>query len=433
MPTPETMKDDERRNLICDIADIAGGLSIEVVDIAGNIEAISDTVKQQATSFTDLVADARIISDNNNHIAGASQATRDVAHRAAEDVGGSRQAVEDSLGNIRALVEMVSAISDQLTNLQSTLEEVTKVAADIDAIARQTNLLALNATIEAARAGEAGRGFAVVAGEVKVLAGQTSEATAKIEDTMRRLTEQAAKLIRDGEESAERARNVRDGTITIGEVIDTATKALARMEQEIGGMAAATEEIDARTSNFVATLEGLTKEIGSASQTLDLARERIQKVVQSSEKLVDLAAQSEDNTLDRPFVEQAMTVARQISDALTAAVERGDITLDDLFDTDYRPIPGTDPQQYMTRFTELTDCLLPPLQEPVLEFSPRVVFCAAVDRNGYLPTHNRKFSQPQGDDPVWNNAHCRNRRIFDDRVGLMAGANTRPFVLQSYR
>jgi methyl-accepting chemotaxis protein len=61
------------------------------------------------------------------------------------------------------------------------------------------------------------------------------------------------------------------------------------------------------------------------------------------------------------------------------------------------------------------------------------VFCAAVDRNGYLPTHNRKFSQPQGVDPVWNAAHCRNRRIFNDRTGLAAGRNTHRFLLQTYR
>jgi methyl-accepting chemotaxis protein len=56
-----------------------------------------------------------------------------------------------------------------------------------------------------------------------------------------------------------------------------------------------------------------------------------------------------------------------------------------------------------------------------------------VDRNGYLPTHNRKFSKPQGADPVWNAANCRNRRIFNDRTGLAAGRNTRRFLLQTYR
>jgi len=63
----------------------------------------------------------------------------------------------------------------------------------------------------------------------------------------------------------------------------------------------------------------------------------------------------------------------------------------------------------------------------------RITFCVAVDRNAYLPTHNRKYSQPQGKDPVWNNANCRNRRIFADRTGLRAGRNTEPFILQTYR
>jgi methyl-accepting chemotaxis protein len=76
---------------------------------------------------------------------------------------------------------------------------------------------------------------------------------------------------------------------------------------------------------------------------------------------------------------------------------------------------------------------MPAVQEPVLGLDPRVVFCAAIDRNGFLPTHNRKFSQAQGSDPVWNAANCRNRRLFNDRVGLAAGRNTKPFLLQTYR
>ena len=76
---------------------------------------------------------------------------------------------------------------------------------------------------------------------------------------------------------------------------------------------------------------------------------------------------------------------------------------------------------------------MPAIQEPFLDHDPRVVFCAAVDRNGYLPTHNNIYSHPPSDDPVWNAANCRNRRIFDDRTGLAAGRNTKPFILQTYR
>jgi methyl-accepting chemotaxis protein len=62
-----------------------------------------------------------------------------------------------------------------------------------------------------------------------------------------------------------------------------------------------------------------------------------------------------------------------------------------------------------------------------------MTFCATVDRNGYLPVHNRIYSQPQRPgDVAWNTANCRNRRIFDDRAGLSAARNVRPHLIQSY-
>jgi methyl-accepting chemotaxis protein len=76
---------------------------------------------------------------------------------------------------------------------------------------------------------------------------------------------------------------------------------------------------------------------------------------------------------------------------------------------------------------------LPTLQEPVLAIDSRIVFCAAVDRNGYLPTHNTLFSKPPGKDPVWNAANCRNRRRFDDRTGLRAAQNQQGLLMQTYR
>ncbi|MGO8078134.1 methyl-accepting chemotaxis protein, partial [Rhizobium leguminosarum] len=77
-----------------------------------------------------------------------------------------------------------------------------------------------------------------------------------------------------------------------------------------------------------------------------------------------------------------------ISGAFERAVEEGQIGLDALFDRRYRPIPGSDTAQMMAAFTELTDRLLPPIQEPVTSLDERIAFCAAIDENGYLPTHN---------------------------------------------
>jgi methyl-accepting chemotaxis protein len=143
-----------------------------------------------------------------------------------------------------------------------------------------------------------------------------------------------------------------------------------------------------------------------------------------------LAKIRSDNT---EFIERAVTAAGRIAAGFEDAVMRRIITLDDLFDNEYVPIPGTDPVQCRTRFLDLADKLLPGIQEPLLASDKRMVFCAAVDRNGYLPVHNMIYSKPQRPgDVLWNTANSRNRRIFDDRAGLSAGRVVRPYLIQNY-
>lgn len=133
------------------------------------------------------------------------------------------------------------------------------------------------------------------------------------------------------------------------------------------------------------------------------------------------------------FIERAMTTAATVSALFENAVSRGQITQDDLFDNEYVPIEGTNPLQHRTRFLNWLEHVLPPIQEPLRASDERMIFCAAVDRNAYLPVHNAMYSKPQRpDDLAWNTKHSRNRRIFDDRAGLAAGRNTRPFLIQTY-
>jgi methyl-accepting chemotaxis protein len=135
----------------------------------------------------------------------------------------------------------------------------------------------------------------------------------------------------------------------------------------------------------------------------------------------------------RPLITVAQSAARQVEFVLEQAVTDGRLTREQLFDTDYRPIPGTDPQQYETRYLGVFEDLLPAIQEPLLVSDSTMVFCLAIDRNGYIPVHNRKSSQPQRPGEVlWNTANSRNKRMFDDRAGITAARSIRPFTVQSY-
>lgn len=136
---------------------------------------------------------------------------------------------------------------------------------------------------------------------------------------------------------------------------------------------------------------------------------------------------------DRRFVTAAQQAATKIGNAFDSAIAAGQVSEAQMFDLQYRPIPGTDPQQFETGFTALCDRVLPDIQEPILGLDPRVAFCAAVDKNAFLPTHNRKFSQPQRrDDPEWNAANSRNRRFFKDSAGIRAARTSREFLMQTY-
>ena len=135
-----------------------------------------------------------------------------------------------------------------------------------------------------------------------------------------------------------------------------------------------------------------------------------------------------------PLVARAQDMAARMAEAMEAEIAAGRLTPEALFDTAYRPIPGTDPQQFLSEAVAPLERLMPPLIEPPLVADERMLFCIPTDRNGFLPVHNARVSQPQRPgDPIWNNAHCRNRRIFDDRTGITAARSTRPFTVQAYR
>ena len=376
----------------------AGELGREAAELNGTIDDLAAAGSRQRDAFETLGRDMDAMHGANRAIASATEASR-VAVREARSA--------------------VAGVGAGVAGVVDTLREVSGAAGEITQIALQTRLVAFNASVEAKRAGEAGRGFAVVAEAVKDLAAKVEASSKAIMSTVQQLDRRIGELSReisedDGHRSAFHA-------------------ALGNAESRVDEIAeAATRNVES-CGAMLASVRALAEQVGTTARALDEARQRASTFLGVSESLLEMTAASGVRTPDTPYIEAAVRTADAISRRFERALASGEITLADLFDDAYRPIEGSDPVQHLTRFTALTDRLLPELQEPVLERLPKVVFCAAVDRNGYLPTHNRKFSQPQGPDPVWNAANCRNRRIFADRTGLAAGRNQRRFLLQTYR
>ncbi|HEV7328624.1 MAG TPA: methyl-accepting chemotaxis protein [Bosea sp. (in: a-proteobacteria)] len=136
----------------------------------------------------------------------------------------------------------------------------------------------------------------------------------------------------------------------------------------------------------------------------------------------------------RPLIEQAQEFAHRVAALLEAALRTGRLSEEDLFDTDYVPVPDSNPRQFANRALPVLQAILPSVMEQTKASDPRLVFTLPIDRNGYVPVHHPEYSRPQRpDDPDWDPAYSRDRRIFDDRAGITAARSARPFIIQSYQ
>jgi methyl-accepting chemotaxis protein len=423
----------DAERLVDQLSNRIGGLGVELADVAGNLQEVAGRVSQQSERFGRLEKTAETMASANHDIADASRSVQSAAASAVDEITQSRAAVETAVQHITELIAAVGRIEHRLGAVGTALSQVAKVSGSIEAIAKQTNLLALNATIEAARAGAAGRGFAVVASEVKSLAEATRQATQLIGDTVRDLDGQVGSLIGESSDASLRAKNAGQGAEQIKTIIARVQDGFTSVGRDIGGVAEAATSNLAHCDMVIDELGQLAKGVDLSSSELKRADDRVAKLLETSEGLIELIADSGVETSDAPLIRVVIDTAKRISAEFESAIERGDLTLAQLMDEKYREIPGTDPKQYLTDYVAFTDRILPPIQDPVQKIDPRVVFSVAWAKGGYLPTHNPNYRLPQGKDPVWNNANCRNKRLFNDRAVKKVADNTKPFLLQTYR
>ncbi len=415
------------------LAKAVAGLGYEVVDVSGFVDEVAAQAHDQLEHLDAAQGSGEKVAEANVGVAqalgGVITATRQADAAAEESIAVVRQSADRT----KTVASWVRELETDLPELEQSVADVHSQNGTIVHIANHVHILAINAKIEAARAGDAGNGFAVVAGAIKELAEKTAEAaktiTAKIESL--RSWSEGLRLRIEG--VSEDANLILDDAGRTDSALGEIMGAIRAISQQADSISKETQAIDTAGAGFSAAVQQMGDALRETTQSMDQAKTRVNALIDRSEAIVQQTAAIGAASDDSRFIAFAQGQAGKIGTAFEMAIEAGRISQSDLFDMRYQPVPGTDPIQHLAPFTALTDDILPPFLEAALEFDPKVVFSAAVDLNGYLPTHNKKFSHPPSDDPVWNAGNCRNRRIFNDRVGLKAGRNAEPFLLQVYR
>jgi methyl-accepting chemotaxis protein len=274
---------DEKRATMNQLADqfdqAVGGIVAAVSSAATELEAAAQTLTSAAeeTSIqSSAVASAsEQTSANVQTVATSAEemsvSVREIASQVAKSTQIAGQAVVEA-----------GETSTKMAELAKSTQAIGEIVNLINEIAGQTNLLALNATIEAARAGEAGRGFAVVASEVKLLAEQTSKATAQIGAQIAQIQLASTTAVEAITAIGATIREMNNISTSIAGAIEEQTSATTEIARNV-------QQASAGTSEVSANIEGVSQAASStgaaASQVLTSASELSQNSARLSAEL----------------------------------------------------------------------------------------------------------------------------------------------------
>ncbi len=331
----------------------------------------------------------------------------DAVHRISQAIEAIRPVFENVNGAVAEQNETTSAISENAASASHFIVSVGDSAAEID-----------SATKEAEAHGES-----------------VAKAGSAVTQFAQKLKTRCAVLLRQGDREDKRKREKLPCNLKIE--IQTARGLVAAPVYEISMEGVLICGPDAerlpQNQNLNATIESIGAcRIRITEHSKAGAQARFERLdAELAEKVEDRLWMIRDENTE--FVTRAMEAGTALTRMFEDAVASRAIAIADMFDTNYVEIPGSNPQQHCTKILDWADRALPPFQEAFLAKDPRMVFCVMIDRNGYLPVHNKVYSHPQRPgDVAFNTANCRNRRIFNDPAGLAAGRNTRSYLIQSY-
>lgn len=470
---------------------MAGQVTVSAETTAGNVQTVASATEELEASSRQIADDVGRVADV------ASAAVQEVtsAVGSVKGLAGAAAQINDVVKVVRSIASQTKLLALNATIEAARAGEAGRgfavVAHEVKSLARQTEDAIHNVSNHAATIGAAthkaaevvggitGRIEAVhdIAGEVAGATHQQRQATEEIlrsvalaADHTREVSGQARQLLEEAVRTGTEAANSKELAAFVNNGVHDLRRRLVTILRSSQAGDRRREEREPVALPAVVTirgrvLRGTTSDLSfhgvlvTLPESVEVPAEervpveiegigRINGRVVASTRLglhlgfVDISRTIRDGLnrvmvearrIDEQYVGRGRAVVGDIERLLDQWIVAGHVSEAVLFRPAYRKIDGTDPIQYLTEYTSLAEDAVTPLLDRFKDQDQRVVFCLAVDRNGYAPCHNREYSKPQRPgDVAWNTANCRNRRIFDDRAGVLAARLIGDQLVQAY-
>jgi methyl-accepting chemotaxis protein len=274
------------RGVVEIVSSASDKLAAQIDESSRGAEEQSARVSETATSIEELSASVMEIARNAENTSTLSEESRKAAEAGSDQfkvVLNDVSEVEKGFQSIHGAVDELSRQADGIGAIAQTIED----------IADQTNLLALNAAIEAARAGEAGRGFAVVADEVRKLAEKTMTATKEVGQSINAIQHAVRSTLSSMDQNkgvlAKSVAGVSKAEDLLGSIVSLALDA----SDQVRTIATAAEQQSAATEEINHSVGDVSRISDDTAQAMRLAEAAMNELSEQAAELRKLITELE--------------------------------------------------------------------------------------------------------------------------------------------
>lgn len=257
------------------ITDVASEMAVMTEQVNQSTEEQHYKVEQSATAMEEMSKAIQEVANNAQSTANFVGNVNEKLNETTQISGLAQDAIRTLQGEVKKSVGAIAQLEESSGDIEALLDS-------IQDIADQTNMLALNAAIEAARAGDHGRGFAVVADEVRTLSARTTSATDEVRTTLNQFKQVIADVVESVESSSEKGEQGQHQADHAIKMMREMTQKVAEISMMNIQIATSVEEQTAASNELNAYIHDIfesSKCLKEHSQQTSLATEKLSEVV----------------------------------------------------------------------------------------------------------------------------------------------------------
>jgi len=275
-------------------SECVGMVTKQTAELLSGIEEVEDIVKRMKDEIESFYEKSQEIAAKSQDLDVISRNVMLLFNEVEENISKSRtllDELDDSANNTYINISDLGEYTDEISNIVSTIENITK----------QTNMLAINAMIEAQHAGEYGKGFITVSENIRNLSLNTQNSAQAIKSLVNNVVSKIDKVVDEQSDMKPKIRKVVENFEQIIKLIEQTVESFKNATDMIKQISTANSSQASGINSLVSYTDDVFKSVREqvdSTQNTSVAIQElnatIEEIAANSESLSDTARDLDD-------------------------------------------------------------------------------------------------------------------------------------------